>query len=200
MVTVSYTWALLTVPPTKDEPWAQLKLTFIGLSAQPDTSSRSWNVESTVGPVFLFFRVKGGNDFSGLLVAHAELNVWKRQKKKAHTRYMHDDPHPRLTRVRAQTCNVCLGASILRPPLDSVVEKARGFEPPREIFHCTCHPCPPRRRNSLGGEITGYRLGTTGIQIPARQKIFKKIRKNEDFKNTREHRFISHLVITIGFR
>jgi len=47
------------------------------------------------------------------------------------------------------------------------------------------HPCPPSppRRNSLGGEITGHRLGTTGIQIPARQKIFKKIRKNEDFKN-----------------
>ena len=88
----------------------------------------------------------------------------------------------------------------LRPPLDSVVEKACGFEHLRGIFHCTCHPCPPRRRNSLGGEITGYRLGTTGIQILAGQKIFKKSEKNEDFKNTREHRFISQLVITIGFR
>ena len=41
----------------------------------------------------------------------------------------------------------------LRPPLDSVVEKACGFEHLRGIFHCTCHPCPPRRRNSLGGKL-----------------------------------------------
>jgi len=71
---------------------------------------------------------------------------------------------------------------------------------PKENFPLHLPPLPAQETEFPWGEITGYRLGTTGIQIPARQKIFKKIRKNKDFKNTREHRFISQLVITIGFR
>ena len=40
--------------------------------------------------------------------------------------------------------------SPLRAPLDTVVEKARGFESSRGILHCTCHPCPPGYGIPLG--------------------------------------------------
>ena len=74
-----------------------------------------------------------------------------------------------------------------------------GLSPQGEFSTAPATPAP-QETEFPWGEITGYRLGTTGIQIPARQKIFKKSEKNEDFKNTREHMFISQLVITIGFR
>jgi hypothetical protein len=67
----------------------------------------------------------------------------------------------------------------LRAPLDAGPPKPRGFKPPRGIPHCTCHPCPPRRQNPLGGKFTGYCLGTRGYK----SRPGKKIRKNEDFKS-----------------
>jgi len=80
-----------------------------------------------------------------------------------------------------------------------MVEKARGFEPPRGILHYTCHPCPLGDGIPLG---ENYRLpfGNHRDTNLGQTKNIQKIRKNEDFKNTREHRFISQLVITIGFR
>jgi len=64
-------------------------------------------------------------------------------------------------------------------------------------------PATPAR---LGDGIPlgeNYRLpfGNHRDTNPGQTKnIQKKSEKNKDFKNTREHRFISQLVITIGFR
>jgi len=57
-----------------------------------------------------------------------------------------------------------------------------GLSPQGEFSTAPGTPAP-KETEFPWGKITGHRLGTTGIQIPARQKIFKKIRKNEDFKN-----------------
>ena len=79
----------------------------------------------------------------------------------------------------------------LRPPLDSVVEKARGFEPPRRIFHCTCHPCPLRRRNSLGEKLPATVWDHRDTN-PGQTKNIQKNRKKMKISKIQENIGSSH--------
>jgi len=72
------------------------------------------------------------------------------------------------------------------------VEKARGFEPPRGIFHCTCHPCPPRRRNSLGGGNYRLPFGNHRDTNPGQTKNIQKNQKKMKISKIQENIGSSH--------
>ena len=65
----------------------------------------------------------------------------------------------------------------LRAPLDTVVEKARGFEPPRVILHCTCYPCPPGDGIPLGGKLPATVWEPPGYKSRPDKKYSKKSEK-----------------------
>jgi len=64
-----------------------------------------------------------------------------------------------------------------RAPLDSVVEKARGFEPPRGILHYTCHPCPPQETEFPWGGNYRPPFGNHRDTNPGQTKILKNQKK-----------------------
>jgi len=75
-----------------------------------------------------------------------------------------------------------------------------GLSPQGEFSTAPATPALPGDGIPLGGKLPATVWEPPGYKSRPDKKYSKKSEKNEDFKNTREHRFISQLVITIGFR